>query len=387
MSERYDVIVVGVGAMGSATCEQLARRGLRVLGLDRASIPNDLSSHTGHSRMIRLAYYEHPSYVPLLRRAYALWRELEARSGRKLLHITGGLYTGRSDDDFVSGSIRSAEEHALPHEVLTRRQVAERYPQFHVPDDYIGFYEPEAGLLVPERVVQALAELALRQGATLRGHEPVTRWTSDTHGVTVETERATYQAEKLVLCSGAWSPKLLGEGATPVVPLQVTRQVLGWVWPRRPELFTPDRFPSFAVSHADGSAHYGFPMIADVPGAGFKIAHHWHGPAADPDTIDRVGRREDERDFVPALERFLPDAAGPVLAMKVCMYTNTPDSHFVIDRHPRHERVTIACGFSGHGFKFASVVGDAVADLVEKGETELPIGFLGAGRFSLQRTR
>ncbi len=377
MSDSYGVIVVGVGAMGSSACLHLARRGVRVLGLEQFDIPHGRGSSHGHSRMIRLCYYEHPDYVPLLGRAYELWRDLETASGQSLLHVTGGLYMGRTDGAFVEDSRRAAVEHGLPHEILTHADLAVRYPQFRLPGDHAALYEPAAGLLIPEAVVAAQAEQALRHGAHLHGHEPVIEWFADGRGVRVRTACAEYEAGHLVLTSGAWAGRVVqGLG----VPLVVTRQVMGWVWPRRPEWFERGRLPVWAIEAQDASIYYGFPMMPQSPG--FKLAHHFQGAPTDPDRTDWDVRPEDERDFRPALKRYVPEADGRLLAMRVCMYTNTPDSHFIIDRHPAHERVTVACGFSGHGFKFASVVGEALADLAMQGMTRLPIGFLGLKRFA-----
>ena len=253
-TKSYDVIVIGVGAMGSAACYHLAKRGAAVMGLEQFDIPSTLAAHHGHSRMIRLAYYEHPDYVPLLRRGYELWDELERASGRKLLHVTGGLYVGQPEDPFVAGSIQSAGDHDLPHEVLSHAQIAENYPQFRLPEDFIGLYEPNAGLLVPERVVETCAELAQQHGAELHANEPVL---SVTDGK-VRTETGNYGAKHIIFTQGAWARDL-------GVELTVTRQVMGWVKPPRPQRFTPDVFPSFAISCPDGSAHYGFPIIEDVP--------------------------------------------------------------------------------------------------------------------------
>ncbi len=373
----FEVIVIGVGAMGSSACYHLARRGVRVLGLERFSIPNDLGSSHGDSRMIRLCYFEHPDYVPLLRRSYELWEALEAESRQTLLRITGGIYIGAADGAIVTGTLRSAAEHDLPHERLDRTQLHHRYPQFTVPDDYVGVYESRAGMLFPELCISAAAELALRHGAHLRGQERVVRWNEDGRGLEVHTDRGTYRAEKLVFCGGAWSGRLLSELA---IPLTVTRQVFGWVWPRKPELFGLEAIPVWAIDHPDGTLHYGFPLRPERPG--FKIAHHGGGMAADPDTVDRTIGPGDERSFREVLDRYLPDASGEVLSMSVCLYTNTPDGHFVLDVHPSHSQVYLACGFSGHGFKFAPVIGEVLADLVMDGATKQPIDFLRLGRLS-----
>jgi sarcosine oxidase len=380
-SRRFDVIVVGVGAMGSATCHQLAKRGVRVLGLEQFGIPHSLGSSHGESRMIRLCYYEHPDYVPLLHRAYQLWDELEQAAGSRLLFKTGGVYMGDQDSEFIRGTLRAAREHRLPHEELSHEQCRSRFPQFELPTDYSGVYEPNAGFLIPERVVASFAEQALRHGAELHSFEPVVDWSSDSNGVIVRTARATYQADRLVFCGGAWSERLLGEIG---VKLTVTRQVLGWVWPKEPAMFQLNTLPVWAIDHPDGTQHYGFPMMpaGDFGRPGFKIAHHFHGDPTTADAINRVPQACDEEDFRWALRKFIPMADGQLLSMTVCMYTNSPDSHFIIDRHPNHDRVHLACGFSGHGFKFASVIGEAMADLAMSGRSALPIEFLGLQRFA-----
>ncbi|HWE96936.1 MAG TPA: N-methyl-L-tryptophan oxidase [Tepidisphaeraceae bacterium] len=372
----FDVIVIGIGAMGSSACHHLARRGARVLGLEQFDIPHALGSSHGSSRMIRLAYYEHPDYVPLLRRAYELWDELEGVSGQKLLYRTGGLYMGPPDGEIVGGAIRSAREHGLAHEVHDRDQIRRKFPQFEIPEHWVGLFEPEAGFLAPERVIAAYAQVALRAGAEVRGRETVIEWTSDSRGVRVRTNKGEYHAAHLVFCGGPWSGKLVRDLG---VTLTVTRQVLGWVWPRDPDAFALGKLPVWAIDHLDGTIHYGFPMIDDVPG--FKLAHHRPGPATDPDRVERDARPGDEDTFRPILRTMIPSADGTLLSMKVCLYTNTPDGHFILDRHPAHDNVTIACGFSGHGFKFASVIGEILADLAIDGSTKLPVSFLAMRRF------
>src|SRR4051794_32856335 len=373
---RYDVIVVGVGAMGSSACCHLARRGARVLGLEQFDIPHARGSSHGQSRMIRKAYYEHPDYVPLLRRAYELWDELGQAAGEELLHRTGGLYLGPPDGGLVGGSLRSAREHGLAHELLDRPHLAARFPQFRVPADWVGLYETDAGWLPPERVVAAYANEALKAGAELHGNEPVAAWSADATGVTVTTDRGQYRADRLIFCGGPWTSRLVADLG---IPLVVTRQVMAWVSPPNREPFQPGRLPVWAIGHPDGSLHYGFPMHPDSPG--FKLAHHTPGTPTDPDNVARLPQPGDEQTIRPALARFLPDADGPLLALRGCLYTNSPDHHFILDRHPTHERVTVACGFSGHGFKFASVVGEVLGDLAVKGSTNLPAQFLGLARF------
>jgi sarcosine oxidase len=377
MASDFDIIVIGVGAMGSAACYHLARRGVRVLGLERFDIPNTMGSSHGLSRMIRSAYYEHVDYVPLLRRSFELWDELETASGRKLLYRTGGLYIGRSDDPFIVGSLRSAQAHRLPHEMLDHAHLGERYPQFHMPADRVALFEREAGLLVPEECILAHVEQARRHGADVRSHESVLEWREHANEITVRTNMAEYRARAVVFTAGPWSDRLVRDLG---VPLVVTRQVLGWVQPLQPELFQLGRLPVWAIGHDDGSLHYGFPMLPDD--AGFKIADHHPGPPADPETVDRTPRPEDEQDFRPTLREFLPLANGPLKSMRICLYTNSPDGHFIIDRHPGHRNVSLACGFSGHGFKFASVVGEILADVATRGTTTLPARFLSLRRFA-----
>ena len=380
----FDVIVVGVGAMGAATCHALASRGVRVLGLERFDVPHAQGSSGGQIRLIRLAYYEHPDYVPLLRRAYERWDALGEEAGVRLLHRTGALYLGRPEGELIAGSLQAARRHELAHELLDPDAVAQRFGAFRVPEHFAALHEPEAGFVLAERAVAAFAELALRAGATLHGREPVRSWQAGADGVSVVTDRGTYQAGHLVFTSGAWTGPLVRELG---VPLTVTRQVVGWVWPRVPERFALGRFPCWAieddVSDFQG-IYYGFPMLsgalAEVPG--LRLAHHAPGPATHPDALDRSTTAADEGDFRPALARYLPDGDGPLLSMRVCMYTMSPDQHFVIDRHPMHDNVTVGCGFSGHGFKLAPAMGEALADLALHGRSALPIGFLGRARLA-----
>jgi sarcosine oxidase len=375
MPNDFDVIIIGVGAMGAATCFELARRGVKVLGIEQFDIPHNRGSSHGHSRMIRMAYYEQPAYVPLLRRAYALWDQLETLSGRRLLHRTGGLYIGPGGGMLVDGSRKSAIAHHLEHEMLTRDELCRRWPQFHVPQDWSALFEWAAGFLLPEQVISSFVDLALRDGAKIHARERVISWEANEARVHVTTDRATYQADQLIFTGGAWSGKLIADLG---VPLVVTRQVLGWVWPRNPEMFQIGQLPAWGIDSLDGGMFYGFPMYDDVPG--LKVAHHLPGTAIDPDRPNPEPTADDEKDFRAAL-KYIPDADSPLVAMRTCMYTVSPDHDFIIDRHPLHPRVHIACGFSGHGFKFASVVGEILADLATTGRTKLPIEFLSIRRF------
>jgi sarcosine oxidase len=375
----FDVIVVGVGSMGSAACYHLARRGARVLGLEQFDVPHSLGSGHGYSRMIRLAYFEHPDYVPLLRRSYELWDQLQAELGRDVIHVTGGLMLGPPGAEVVEGSIRSVREHGLPHEILDAAETSKRFPQFVIPEHYRVLHDHKAGLLLPERAIAGYAELALRGGAELHGREAVVDWQTDGSGVTVRTAKQAYRAAKVIFCGGAWTSRLVSELG---VALTITRQPLVWVWPKTPELFELGRMPVWIMEHRDGSNHYGFPMLPDNPG--LKLATHVRGSVvADPDALDRQPHDADEQAIRPMLRDHLPAADGPVLSVRICMYTNSPDSHFIVDRHPRHPNALLACGFSGHGFKCASALGEALAELALDGKSRLPLGFLGLSRFGI----
>ncbi len=371
----YDAIVLGVGGMGSAACFHLARRGLRVLGLERYDVPHAMGSSHGVNRIIRLAYYEDPSYVPLLRRAYELWRELEAGFGERLLHVTGSIDAGGPDDEVFHGSLRSCELHGLRHEVLSSDELARRHPGYRLPAGHLAVFQPEGGFLVSERCVVAHVVAAQAAGAEVRARERVLGWEPDGDGVRVTTDRGTYRAGRLVVCAGAWIGELVPELEGLARP---ERQVLGWFQPRRPEAFRPEVFPVFNLAVAEGR-YYGFPVWG-VPG--FKVGRYHHlGEEGTADGIDREPRAEDEALLRAFAERYFPDGAGPTMGLRGCLFTNTPDEHFVLDRHPAYPQVVLASPCSGHGFKFCSVIGEILADLAERGETRHEIGRFGLGRF------
>ncbi|GAG81640.1 unnamed protein product, partial [marine sediment metagenome] len=282
MKKHYDVIVIGVGSMGAATCSHLARRKISVLGLEQFDIPHNRGAHHGLSRMIRQSYYEHADYVPLLKRSYELWHELEDETDCKILTLNGGLYIGPADGEIVKGSLQSAREHHLPHQHMDRSAIAERFPQFSLPDHFEALFEENAGFVVPELAVGSHVELALRHGAELHGHEAVHDWTSNASGVTVTTHQGTYQADRLVITAGAWSARLLESLG---IPLSVTRQVLAWTTPRQAEAFAPERFPCWFIETEPGFGHYGFPILPGQPG--FKSALHKPSRIVDPDTVER----------------------------------------------------------------------------------------------------
>jgi sarcosine oxidase len=380
MDKHYDVIVVGVGSMGAATCHRLARQGIKVLGLEQANIPHTGGSHHGGSRMIRQAYFEHPDYVALLQAVYPLWRALEQEVGETLFHQVGALYLGHPDCELVSGSRNAAQAYQVPHESLSALEVTARFPAFRCPDDWVGFFEPQAGYLRPEACISALARQAIQSGAVLRGQTKVVSWTSHPDRVDVRTTHDAFSADRLVVCGGAWASRLL-----PGLPiaLTVTRQVVVWLWPQKTAPFLPASLPCWAIDPEPAGRYrgifYGFPLGLDPPGA--KLGWHAPGAASNPDRVDREIRQAD-LDWIPNFaQQYMPDLGHTILGASTCLYTYSPDGHFILDRHPEFENVSFAAGFSGHGFKFAPIIGHALADLSLNGTSPLPIDFLKLGRF------
>jgi sarcosine oxidase len=382
LAARFDAIVLGVGGMGSSTVYQLARRGHRVLGLERYDVPHAMGSSHGHTRIIRLAYYEDPSYVMLLQRSYELWRQLEGRAGERLLHVTGSVDAGPPDSWVFKGSLRSCLEHDLPHEVLTSKDLTRRYPGYRLPRETLAVLQPQGGFLLPERCVVAYVNAALAEGAEVHGRERVLDWHPAGDGVRVVTDRATYEADRLVVTAGAWSAKLLPFLDGLAVP---ERQVLAWLQPQRPELFTPDRLPVFNLL-VDEGRFYGFPVFG-IPGFKFGKYHHFE-ETGDPDLLEREPRPDDERILREFAARYFPDGSGPTMSLVACLFTNSPDNHFIIDTHPDHPQVSFASPCSGHGFKFASVMGEVMADLAERGTTRHNIELFRLDRLlGRERTR
>lgn len=375
-SGHYDAIVVGVGAMGSATAYYLARRGRRVLGLERFGIPHSMGSSHGHTRIIRLAYYEHPSYVLLLRRAYELWREIEREAGERLLYITGSIDAGPEDSWVFRGSWESCKLHDLPHEVLTGAELRRRYPAYNLPADHLALLQPEGGFLTPERCIVSYVMAAQEKGAEIHAHERVLEWEPlDEGGVRVRTQRGSYEAEKLVITAGAWEGSLVDALGHLAVP---ERQVLAWLQPTRPEFFRPHTFPVFNLLVEEGR-FYGFPVFG-VPG--FKFGKYFHlNQTGGADEIDRDPHDYDEQLLRQFAGRYFPEGCGPTMSLAVCMFTNTPDHHFILDLHPEYEQVVLASPCSGHGFKFASVIGEILADLAERGMTRHDISLFRLDRF------
>jgi sarcosine oxidase len=370
--ERYDVVVVGVGAMGSAALYHLARRGTRALGLERFDVPHEHGSSHGFTRIIRLAYFEHPDYVPLVRRAYELWRELEEEAGEPLLHVTGIVEGG---ERILEGALRSCAEHGLPHELLDGRELGRRFPAYRLPPQMTVVYQPDGGFLRAERCVVAHVSGALARGALVRARERVLEWRETGAGFLVHTDRGEVATDRLVLTAGAWSQAV---ARLPQGTVRGVRQVFAWLSPSRPELFASRCFPVFNLV-LEGTHFYGFPSDS-VPG--FKLGRYDHNaPGGDPDALDREPTLADEEPLRAFAERYFPDGAGPTLALRTCLFEPSPDEHFLIGRHPDSEGAIVAAGFSGHGFKFASVVGEILADLALEGTTRHDLSLFRIDRF------
>jgi sarcosine oxidase len=358
-STDFDVIVCGLGAMGSATLLHLADRGHRVLGVDRFAPPHDRGSSHGRTRVIREAYFEHPVYVPLVQRAMSLWEALEERSGHALLRTTGALMLGPPGSRTVEGALRSAAEHGLPHERLTWEAVRRRFPAFHADDGVEGVWEPRAGALAVEACVQTQLGLARGAGARVHLDEPMLEWSPAGDGVEVRTASGRYAAGALVLALGAWLPEWM-----PRLPLEVERQVQLWFAPAAdPALLRPGAFPVFIWERDDGATFYGLPDM----GGGVKVARHRDGEATTAAELRRVVDEADVAEVRAFLAERIPAADGPLRDACVCPYTNTPDHHFLLDRHPEHPQVWLVSPCSGHGFKFAPAIGELVAGWVESG--------------------
>jgi sarcosine oxidase len=376
LSQRFDCIVLGVGAMGSSTLYDLAaKRGKKVLGLEKFDIPHAEGSSHGINRMIRLAYYEDLSYVPLMRRSYELWEEIQAVAGEQLLFRIGSIDSAPAGHEVFEGSLESCLVHDIPHEVLDHRQMNERFPGYEMPPGQMGLFQADGGFVLAERSIIAYVNASLAAGAEIHARETVLNWEATGDGVRVHTDRDDYTAEKLIITAGAWAAGVIPSFEKLAVP---ERQVLAWLQPEDPSLFAPDKFPVFNAYFEEGR-YYGFPVFG-IPG--FKIGRYHHfEEVVDPDHFDKTITREDEETLRVASSRYFPKGNGSVMTMATCLFTNSPDDHFIIGVLPDHPQVSVATGFSGHGFKFASVVGEIMGDLATKGETRHDIDLLRIDRF------
>lgn len=380
-SHHHDVIVLGVGSLGSSTCYHLAKRGVKVLGLDQFDVPHERGSHGGQSRIIRKAYFEHPDYVPLLQRAYALWKTLEDETEEQVYYRTGLLYMGDQGNTLISGVRESSSLYHIDVIEKNRKEFESDHPQFKLPDHYRTLLEPDAGFLLPEKSIRLHIRMAEHHGAVIRSNQKVISWNETTTGVSVITDSDTFTADKLVITAGPWAGKLIPELEDDLV---VSRQVLAWVMPKDPSAFALGNFPCWTLADdAHESIFYGFPILS---GSGFegpiglKLAHHAQGSPTDPDGMDLLPSAEDENLLIDFLHQFMPQGYEQMIAMKTCRYTNSKDENFILDQLPGYDKVFVATGCSGHAFKFSSVIGEIMADLAMLGKSSLPIDFLNASR-------
>ena len=329
-----------------------------MLGLDQFRPPHAFGSSHGHSRIIREAYFEDTAYVPLVQRAYELWKDLEKVSGRKMFSQTGGLMIGNPEGVLVSGAIRSAREHHLQHRILSAAEVRKAYPVLHPAEDMIGVFEPRAGILFPEAIIEAHLALAQEKGASVFFDEPVLEWEPQGEAVRVITKRNTFAANKLLITAGAWVKTLLQDLA---LPLSIERQVMFWFAPRSvPQKFKPENCPVHLWEYSPGRFFYGLPAL----GHAIKVAIHHEGEITEPDKLRDDVSEGDMESMRKLLASFIPDANGQLKTAMVCKYTNAPDGHFLFDFHPKHKQALIASPCSGHGFKFSSVIGELAATLL-----------------------
>jgi len=360
--------------MGSAATYHLANRGHKVLALERFNLNHSYGSSHGRTRIIRAAYFKHDSYVPLVRGAYELWRELQNETGMTLMMITGGLTIGGRTSQPVSGSLASARTYKIPHELLSSRELRERFEIFAPSENDVGVFEPGAGMLLPERCIEAHCNLATKAGAEFHFNETVESWTSENYEIRIKTNRAEYETEKLVLTCGPWTPSLLRDLH---LPLKCERQVPIWFEPpARSDICAPSKMPVFIWELPSGQSFYGIPDNGD----GVKVARHHGGESVMPDEVDQRVREDDEIPVRKFLRDHLPLLNGQIRSSTTCIYTNTPDEDFIIDFHPRTQNVLIVSACSGHGFKFSSSIGEVVSSLVAEGRTKFDIQ-----KFSLKR--
>lgn len=370
MNSSYDVIVVGVGAVGSAVCHQLAQRGVRVLGLERFAIPHAQGGSHGFSRQTKIAPYIGGPYEPIILRAYELWRELVEESGQAEIMVTTGFLDIHRHREFPNYHTNAGH-----FEELGLAELRERFPQFQLSEPYWAAYDPAGALLRPELAITTYVRLAMQHGAEILGNTTVLDWTADARGVTVTTDRGTYSGDRIVFSAGPWSGKLLAQLD---IACTATRMSFGWVWPtRNADRYTAAQMPCWCIDDEPG-IYYGFPMMNDVPG--YKIGLHWYGEPVDPDRFDRTPNAHDEQLIRTGLEKFFPEANGPLLGLRTCLYDHTSDDVPIIDIHPEQQRVVFCGPLCGAGFKFVPAYAEAAADLATAGDTALPIDFLRIAR-------
>lgn len=376
----YDVIVLGIGSMGSSALYQLAKRGVKVLGIEQFGIGHSFGSHSGKTRIIRKAYFEHPDYVPLLENAYEGWRLIEKETNKKLFHTVGLTYFGEPDHPVMRGIKDSAELYDIE---LERREADKEHDPFIIPNAFENILEQDAGFVIADEAIRTFTNQAQLSGAEIRIGEEVLDWRLVDGLVEVRTKQALYRAKKLILTAGAYTNQLIPEFSG---HLTITRQLLAWVKPKNPKLFTYGRLPCWVIADKEyPGIIYGFPSLSvdEFEGSGLvKIGHHAPGEKISPENLHDYDPEIEKQKLAKMMTKYFGDNLGEIVSLSECMYTNTPDEHFVIDYLPGSgKRIVFASGFSGHGFKFTPVIGDVLANLSLKGETDYPIDFLSISRF------
>ena len=377
---NYDVIVIGVGSMGSSACYQIAKQGHSVLGLEQFDIPHEMGSHTGQSRIIRKAYFEHPNYVPLLERAYQNWQTLEQEISNQIYFKTGLLYFGPNNHMLIKGTQKSAIKYSIEVNELSQVEQLRKFPQFKIPESYTNLIEVDAGFVTPERAILSFTKQALKYKAEIHTKEKTLEWSKKDGIIQVKTNKQIYKCKKLVLSTGAWTSKFSN-----LKNLKVTRQIMALTQPKNLSMFELNYFPcwTFADPSVNG-IYYGFPSLPssfEKP-TGIKFAHHTKGKLSDPDIVNKNVSKEEEKTLIEAIKKFIPKGVETITGTKTCLYTYSPDEDFILDFYDNNEDVIIASGFSGHGFKFASVIGEILSELVTKGKSIHPINFLKSNRFN-----
>jgi N-methyl-L-tryptophan oxidase len=380
MQKSFDVIIIGAGSVGMASGYFLAKQGTKTLLIDAWDPPHTNGSHHGDTRIIRHAYGEGKEYIPLALRAQQLWNELANETGEKVFEPTGVLAVGAPESPFIKEMMAGAKNHSLPLHVLQAKEISRRWPGITIPEEYIGCLEPQAGVLFSEVCIRTYRERAVSFGAVLKTGTPVLAIEREAGGVSVRTKEDTYHGDMVVVSAGAWAGKLLADLRLPLTPV---RKTVAW-FKSDERLYDSRLFPAFFFDFPT-EQYYGFPSFS---GGGVKVGRHDGGQKVDPDRIDRTFGiyPEDEGDLRRFLERTMPQAAGKRLRGSVCIYTRTPDEHFIIDRHPENEQILIAAGLTGHGFKFASALGEALCQWVTAGKTDLDLSIFSLNRPALRST-
>ncbi|CAM4326608.1 N-methyl-L-tryptophan oxidase [Lacicoccus alkaliphilus] len=380
MTKHYEVIVIGAGSMGMAAGYYLAEQGIKTLMIDAFDPPHASGSHSGDTRLIRHACGEGYDYVPLAMRAQALWDDLQTKTSERIFLKTGVVTFGPSDSLFVQTAINGGLEYDLNLDTLSADEINARWPGIAVPDGQIGCYEPDAGVLFSENAIRTFRRLALERGAELKVNSPVMNIDAFADSVKVETNTESFTADKLIISGGAWNKKILDD-LDLKLRIQPSRQTIAW-FDSDDALYRADDFPGFFADVPTG-VYYGFPSI---DGSGLKVGRYDNGEEIDPEYYNQEfgALDKDEGDLRGFLGEYMKEANGSLDVGRTCMFTNTPDENFIIDKHPAHDHIAIAAGFSGHGYKFSSAVGEILGELVTKGEASQDISLFKATRPSLQ---